>query len=102
MPKSADSDSPTETDGSSTGLEQTKPWRTGDDVPWSLLTEKQLADAYDAVVEPALRREDRDPATDRPSYEWLSANGFRGLTYTLSTYHDTTFTDFWRDNLGYS
>jgi len=101
MPKSPDSDSETETGESSSGLERTKPWRTADDVPWSLLSETQLADAYDAVVAPALRREGRDPATDRPSYEWLSGNGFRGLTYTLSTHHDTTFSNFWRDTLGY-
>ena len=91
MPKSADSDSATETGQSSSSLERTKPWETADDVPWSLLSEAQLADAYDAVVAPALRDEGRDPATDRPSYEWLSSNGFRGLTYTLSNYHDTTF-----------
>jgi len=101
MAKSADSDSETETGESSSGLERTKPWRAADDVPWSLLNEVQLADAYDAVVAPALRDEGRDPATDRPSYEWLSANGFRGLTYTLSNYHDRTFADFWRDTLGY-
>ncbi|WP_262181605.1 tyrosine-type recombinase/integrase [Haloarcula laminariae] len=101
MPKSADSDSETESGQSSPGLERTKPWETADDVPWSLLNEAQLADAYDAVVAPALRSEDRDPTTDRPSYEWLSTNGFRGLTYALSTYHETTFSDFWQETLGY-
>jgi len=100
MPKSADSDSETGTNESSPGLERTKPWQTADDVPWSLLSEAQLADAYDAVVAPALRDEGMDPATDRPSYEWLSANGFRGLTYALSTYHDTTFSEFWQETLG--
>lgn len=102
MPKSADSDSENKQRGGSGNVERTKPWRSAEDVPWSLLTEEQLADAYAAVVEPALRREGMKPATDRPSYEWLSNNGFRGLIYTLKTYHDTTFGEFWTQTLGYS
>jgi hypothetical protein len=50
MPKSADSDSePGKHDGSP-GIERTKPWHSADDVPWTLLTEPQLADAYEAHV----------------------------------------------------
>jgi len=56
---------------------------TTEDVPWSMLSKAQLAEAYDAVVAPALHRDGHDPQHDRPSYEWLSNNGFRGLTYSL-------------------
>lgn len=100
MPKSADSDPETKQADGYSGIERTKPWHSADDVPWTLIDEDQLADAYWAVVAPALRREGRDPETDRPSYEWLSNNGFRGLTYALKEYHDTTFGKFWTDTLG--
>lgn len=102
MPRSAGSDSETKEHDASRGIERTKPWHSADDVPWTMLSEAQLADAYEAVVEPALRRAGDDPQSDRPSYEWLSANGFRGLTYTLKEYHDTTFATFWSETLGYS
>lgn len=102
MPKSADSDSNTKKRGGSGGVARTKPWRTAEDVRWTLLDEDQLADAYAAVVEPALRQEGRSPSTDRPSYEWLSSNGFRGLTYALKEYHDMSFGEFWSETLGYS
>jgi len=101
MPKSADSDSETGEHDAYSGVERTKPWRAAEDVPWSMLSEAQLAEAYDAVVAPALRRDGRDPQHDRPSYEWLSNNGFRGLTYSLKKYHDTTFSEFWAETLGY-
>jgi len=101
MPKSVDSDSNSGKHDASRGIERTKPWRSAEDVPWSLLSEPQLADAYGAVVEPALRREGRNPATDKPTYEWLSNNGFRGLIYALKTYHDTTFGEFWTGTLDY-
>lgn len=102
MPKSADTELGSAKHERSKGIERTKPWHAPDDVPWSVLTETQLAEAYRAVVEPALRSEGRDPETDRPSYEWLSSNGFRGLTYALKEYHDTTFVTFWQETLGYA
>jgi hypothetical protein len=101
MPKSADSDSEPGQHDTSSGVERTKPWHSADDVPWTLLTEPQLADAYEAVVVPALRSHGYDPETDRPSYEWLSNSGFRGLTYALKEYHNTTFGEFWGQTLGY-
>ena len=110
MAESADSDSETGTGDRSRRLERTKPWDSADDVPWTLLTEAELADAYEAVIAPALRREGRDPKSDRPSYEWLSANGYRTLTYTLREHHDTTLAFWWDEyisddvdeNQGYS
>nr|WP_229380516.1 hypothetical protein [Haloarcula sinaiiensis] len=101
MPKSADSDSEPGKHEGSPGIERTKPWHSADDVPSTLLTEGQLADAYEDVAVPALRRDGQDPETDRPSYQWLSNSGFRGLTYALKEYHDTTFATFWGDTLGY-
>lgn len=67
---------------------------------WTLLDRDELVDAYWAEVAPALRAEGRDPQTDRPSYAWLSANGYRGLVYALREYHDTTFAEFWKGDLG--
>ena len=48
-----------------------------------------------------MRSDGYDPESERPSYEWLSNNGFRGLTYALKEYHDTTFGEFWSQTLGY-
>ena len=100
MPKSPDSDPEPKERDRYHGLEGTKPWRSADGVPWSMLDEDQLADAYNAVVAPTLRSEGRDPQTDRPSYQWLSDNGFRGLTYTLRTHHDTTLRKWWDRHIG--
>ena len=102
MPKSVDSDSEAGKDDTSSGVERTKPWHSADDVPWTLLTEAQLADAYEAVVVPTLRSDGYNPETDRPSYEWLSNSGFRGLTYALKEYHNTTFGEFWNQTLGHN
>lgn len=99
MAESADSDSETGKHDRSTHLERTKPWDTAEDVPWTLLKEGELADAYDAVVAPARRRDGFD-ATDRPSYEWLSNHGFRALTYTLREHHDTTLAVWWDEHVG--
>lgn len=100
MAESADSDSETGTGDRSQRLERTKPWETADDVPWTLLTEDELADANEAVIAPALRRDGQDASTDRPSYEWLSTNGYRTLTYTLREHHDTTLATWWDKYVG--
>lgn len=73
-------------------------WNDGDDVPWTLLPVDGLVDAYRSVVIPELRA-DGDSADSRPTHAWLSSHGFRGLTYALSTYHDTTFGEFWSEHL---
>ncbi|AWB28487.1 tyrosine-type recombinase/integrase [Halococcoides cellulosivorans] len=66
---------------------------------WTLLDLEGLAAAYWDEIAPVLRAEGRDPETDRPSYEWLSENGCRGLTYALREYHDLSFSEFWNDHL---
>jgi len=99
MADSADSDSEIGKHDRSTRLNRTKPWDTADDVPWTLLTEPELADAYEAVIVPARRRDGYD-TDDRPSYEWLSNHGFRSLTYTLREHHDTTLAVWWDEYIG--
>lgn len=67
---------------------------------WTLLDRKELVDAYWDRVAPDLRAGEMDPETDRPSYAWLSDHGYRGLTYALREYHDTTFAEFWTEKIG--
>jgi len=67
---------------------------------WTLLEKADLVDAYWDRVAPELRAEGMDPETDRPSYAWLSGRGYRGLTYALREYHDTTFAEFWAEEIG--
>lgn len=73
-------------------------WSEGEDVPWTLLPVEGLVDAYRSVVVPELRA-DGESADSRPTHAWLSSHGFRGLTYALSNYHDTTFGEFYAQHL---
>lgn len=73
---------------------------TNETLSWTLLDLEGLAETYWDVVAPVLREEGLDPDSDRPSHEWLSSHGFRGLIYALREYHDMTFGEFWRDELG--
>ncbi|WP_226013612.1 tyrosine-type recombinase/integrase [Halomicrobium salinisoli] len=66
---------------------------------WTLLDLDGLVDAYWDVVAPAMRADGMDPQIERPTHEWLSSNGFRGLTYSLREYHDMSFGEFWSDIL---
>jgi site-specific recombinase XerD len=68
--------------------------------PWTLLDRNELVEAYWNRVAPAMRADGLDPETDRPTHEWLSAHGFRGLIYALREYHDRTFGEFWAEDLG--
>jgi len=79
---------------------ETYPWGSAADVPWTLLDEDGLRVAYQELVAPALREAGQNPQTDRPTHEWLSANGFRGLIYALRRYHDTTFATWWDREFG--
>ncbi|WP_142860843.1 site-specific integrase [Salinigranum halophilum] len=74
--------------------------RPGADVAWTMLELDELAAAYWDVVAPAMHADGLDPETERPSHEWLSAHGFRGLVYALREYHGRTFGEFWADDLG--
>ncbi|RRJ28709.1 hypothetical protein [Halocatena pleomorpha] len=46
-----------------------------------------------------MRQEGLDPETERPTHEWLSAHGFRGLIDALREYHGRTFGEFWANDL---
>lgn len=71
-----------------------------DDIRWTLLDLKDLVDVYLEVIVPTFTADSHDPKMDRPTHEWLSANGFRGLIYALREYHDRTFGEFWHEDLG--
>jgi integrase len=77
----------------------TEPQVNPDEIRWTLLDLTARIDSYWAVIAPAFAAAGHDPETDRPTYEWLSANGFRGLIYALREYHDRTFGEFWADDL---
>lgn len=66
----------------------------------SVCTVEELEEKYWDDVAPDMRAAGMDPETDRPTHQWLSANGHRGLIYALSEYHDTTFGEFWAQTLG--
>lgn len=68
--------------------------------PWSELDRRELVDAYWSVVAPEFAADDADPKTERPTYCWLREHGFRPLLYALREHHDTTFAEFWSEDLG--
>jgi hypothetical protein len=70
-----------------------------DDIQWTRLDLDELSEVYWAVIAPAFAAAGHDPETDRPTYEWLFANGYRGLIDVLREYHDRTVGEFWRDDL---
>ena len=83
MPKSADSDSVTNPDEPS----------------WTLLDRDGLVDAYWDVIAPAMRTDGLDPETEQPTYDWLNDHGFRQFIYTLQEHHNTTVTEFCKQDL---
>jgi integrase len=83
MPKSADSDSITNQDEPS----------------WTLLDRDGLVDAYWDTIAPAMRADGLDPETEQPTYDWLNDHGFRQFIYTLQEHHDTTVTEFCKQDL---
>lgn len=71
-----------------------------EDVPWTLLDREELVDAYWSVVAPAMEADGLDPTSEKPTHAWLREHDFRPLLYALREYHDSTFGDFWSDDLG--
>ena len=67
---------------------------------WSRKSLSELVDFYYTEIRPAMQKDDYDPKQGRPSYEWLAANGFSGLSYTLREHHDLTVKEFFIDCLG--
>ncbi|ELZ28529.1 hypothetical protein C474_15524 [Halogeometricum pallidum JCM 14848] len=70
------------------------------DVSWTLLDVEELTEAYWTVVAPAFEADGGDPRAEKPTHRWLREHGFRPLLYALREYHDRTFEQFWRDDLG--
>ncbi|UPM44472.1 hypothetical protein [Halocatena salina] len=87
----------TTTDGPTEPVEQHD--QVPDEIRWTLLDRGELVDVYWEHVAPAMREYGLDPDTERPTHEWLSANGFRGLIYALREHHDRTFGEFWAEDL---
>jgi len=57
---------------------------------WSRKSLSELIDFYYSEIRPAMREAGYEPQHGRPSYEWLAANGFAGLSHTLREHHDLT------------
>ncbi|EJN57722.1 tyrosine-type recombinase/integrase [Halogranum rubrum] len=75
-------------------------WKDADDVSWTLLDREELVDAYWEVVAPALEADGLDSTREKPTHNWLRKHDFRPLLYALRAYHNTTFGDFWSEDLG--
>lgn len=67
---------------------------------WSDKNLAELEETYWDVIAPAMRRDDLDPAEERPSYAWLTDHGFSGIDYALREHHDLTLTRFFADVVG--
>ncbi|XVH33415.1 tyrosine-type recombinase/integrase (plasmid) [Haloferacaceae archaeon DSL9] len=78
---------------------QPRDWKSVDDVSWTLLSADELIDAYWTVVAPLLEADGLDPQRDKPTHRWLRDHDLRPLLYALREYHDTTFTQFWTEDL---
>lgn len=68
-----------------------------DRIRWSQQSLDELTETFWIKIAPAMRSDDCNPHTNRPSFAWLSENGFRGLDYALREHHDLTLTEFFRD-----
>lgn len=67
---------------------------------WSRKSLEELIDFFYGEIRPAMREADYDPDYGRPSYEWLAANGFAGLSHTLREHHDLTLKQFFIEEVG--
>jgi len=67
---------------------------------WSRKSLDELVGFYYSEIRPAMREADYDPDHGRPSYEWLAANGFSGLSYALQEHHDLTVKEFFVEEVG--
>ena len=67
---------------------------------WARKSLSELVDFYYTEIRPAMQEADYDPQHGRPSYEWLAANGFSGLSYTLREHHNLTIKEFFVDEVG--
>ena len=67
---------------------------------WARKPLSELVDFYYTEIRPAMQEADYNPKHGRPSYEWLAANGFSGLSYTLREHHNLTIKQFFVDEVG--
>lgn len=72
---------------------------TSGEISWTLLDLDELAEAYWDTIGVDLRTEGRNPEIDRPTYSWLTENGYRTFVYALKEHHGLTFVEFWEDVL---
>ena len=67
---------------------------------WSRKSLEELVEFYYSEIRPAMREAGYDPKHGRPSYEWLAANGFSGLSHALREHHDLTVKEFFVEEVG--
>ncbi len=67
---------------------------------WARKSLSELVDFYYTEIRSVMEEADYNPKHGRPSYEWLAANGFSGLSYTLRKHHDLTVKEFFIDEVG--
>ena len=67
---------------------------------WARKSLSELVEFYYGEIRPAMREAEYEPKHGRPSYEWLAANGFSGLSHTLREYHDLTVKEFFIEEVG--
>ncbi|WP_089827267.1 tyrosine-type recombinase/integrase [Halogranum amylolyticum] len=79
---------------------QNRDWNNVDGVSWTFLEREEFVDTYWAVIAPAMEADGLDSTQEKLTHSWVREHDFRPLLYALREYHDTTFGDFWSDDLG--
>lgn len=74
--------------------------RVGDVINWSRMSIDELVQFYETEISDEMHRAGMNPATERPSYEWLADHGYSGIAYTLREHHDLTLTQFIVEEVG--
>ena len=73
---------------------------TGSQYQWARKSLSELVEFYYGEIRPAMREAEYEPKHGRPSYEWLAANGFSGLSHALREHHDLTVKEFFVEEVG--
>ena len=74
--------------------------RVSDVINWSRMSLDELIEFYETEIADEMYRAGMSPATERPSYEWLSEHGYSGIAYTLREHHDLTLKQFIVEEVG--
>lgn len=72
----------------------------GERIRWSQQSLEELTETYWTRIAPAMQRDGMDPDAEKPTHQWLSDHGFRGLEYALRVHHDHTLSEFFVDVVG--